>query len=155
MAQYEYKVVPAPRKGVKSKGVKSPEDRFSFALQELMNQHGHEGWEYQRAETLPSDERQGLTGSQTVYRDVLVFRRLRAPGQESVHTETIEALPAPAPVPATDSLLDSDTANAEPAFDTIRANPEPESPEPERYDIAETQGDAGHDSLTPDPNRSA
>lgn len=37
MPRYEYKVVPAPTKGLKGKGVKGPEARFSHALQELMN----------------------------------------------------------------------------------------------------------------------
>ena len=77
MAQYEYKVVPAPSKGTKAKGVKSPEDRFALTLQELMNEHGAEGWEYQRADTLPSLERSGLTGSTTNWRHVLVFRRVK------------------------------------------------------------------------------
>ena len=36
---------------------------------------GKDGWEYQRAELLPSEERTGLTGSATNWRNVLVFRR--------------------------------------------------------------------------------
>ncbi|MEP4197411.1 MAG: DUF4177 domain-containing protein [Aliishimia sp.] len=75
MARYEYSVIPAPSKGVKAKGVRSTEARFAHGLQELMNQMGAEGWEYQRAETLPSTERAGLTGSTTQWRHVLVFRR--------------------------------------------------------------------------------
>ncbi len=76
MSAYEYRVIPAPAKGAKAKGVKTPEDRFAHALQELMNEMGAEGWEYQRAETLPSTERAGLTGSTTNWRHVLVFRRV-------------------------------------------------------------------------------
>lgn len=75
MPVFEYKVVPAPTKGQKAKGVRKPEERFSYALQELMNDLSREGWEYQRAETLPSIERAGLTGSTTEWRNVLVFRR--------------------------------------------------------------------------------
>ncbi len=97
MAQYEYKVVPAPRKGQKARGYKTPESRFSLALQEVMNQHGAEGWDYLRAETLPSDERAGLTGSQTVYRDVLVFRRPRTQETAAVNPPAIEHLPDDAP----------------------------------------------------------
>lgn len=73
--QYEYKVVPAPEKGTKAKGVKAPEARFALMLQDVMNQHAAEGWEYQRAETLPSQERAGLASSATVFRNVLVFRK--------------------------------------------------------------------------------
>ena len=76
MTAFEYKVVPAPAKGRKGVGVKGPEAKFSFALQELMNEQAAEGWEYYRADILPSEERQGLTSTQTVYRSVLVFRRV-------------------------------------------------------------------------------
>ncbi|WP_415402510.1 DUF4177 domain-containing protein [Tateyamaria sp. SN3-11] len=75
MSGWEYKVVPAPTKGVKGKGIKSPEGRFANALETLMNDMGAEGWEFQRAETLPSVERSGLTGSTTEWRNVMVFRR--------------------------------------------------------------------------------
>ncbi len=34
---YEYKVVPAPTRGLKAKGVKTAEDRFANALQAAMN----------------------------------------------------------------------------------------------------------------------
>ncbi len=75
MAAYEYRVVPAPAKGAKAKGLKAPEDRFAHALEQLMNRMGAEGWEYQRSETLPSTERKGLMGSTTNWRHVLIFRR--------------------------------------------------------------------------------
>ncbi|WP_299200745.1 DUF4177 domain-containing protein [uncultured Tateyamaria sp.] len=75
MSGWEYKVVPAPTKGVKGKGVKGPEARFAHALEAMMNDMGREGWEFQRAETLPSIERSGLTGSTTEWRNLLVFRR--------------------------------------------------------------------------------
>lgn len=76
MPKYEYKVVPAPTKGTKAKGVKTVEGRFALSVQGTLNQMGAEGWEYLRAELLPSDERSGLTGSTTNWRNVLVFRRL-------------------------------------------------------------------------------
>ena len=44
MAHYEYKLVPAPRKGLKGKGVKGAEARFAFAVQSLMNEMAAEGW---------------------------------------------------------------------------------------------------------------
>ncbi len=75
MTRYEYKVVPAPTRGVKAKTARNPEDRFAHALTEVMNTLGAEGWEYVRCDTLPSDERTGLTGRTTVYRNLLVFRR--------------------------------------------------------------------------------
>ena len=75
MPRYEYKVVPAPRKGQRSKGIRCTEGRFANVLQELMNQLGAEGWEYQRTDTLPCEERSGLTGKTTVFRNMLIFRR--------------------------------------------------------------------------------
>jgi hypothetical protein len=93
MPRFEYKVVPAPQKGLKGKGVKGPEARFSHALQELMNGLAGYGWEYQRAETLPSIERAGLTSTTTEWRNVLVFRRLRENDAEAFAPEL---LPPPA-----------------------------------------------------------
>lgn len=75
MTQYEYKVVPAPSKGLKAKGVRTPEGRFANSVEAALNTQAGDGWEYLRAELLPSDERSGLTGSTTNWRNVLVFRR--------------------------------------------------------------------------------
>ncbi|MEP2532784.1 DUF4177 domain-containing protein [Shimia sp.] len=75
MTRYEYKVVPAPAKGRKGKKVKGPEGRFAFAVETVMNDMAAEGWEFQRTETLPSEERSGLTSSTTTFRSVMVFRR--------------------------------------------------------------------------------
>jgi hypothetical protein len=92
MPRFEYKVVPAPAKGLKGKGIKGPEARFSHALQELMNGLAGYGWEYLRAETLPSTERAGLTSTTTEWRNVLVFRRLR---ENDAAAFKPELLPAP------------------------------------------------------------
>lgn len=72
---FEYKVIPAPTNGTKAKGVKTVEGRFANTLEVLMNKMASEGWEFQRAETLPSEERSGLMSKSTTYRNVLVFRR--------------------------------------------------------------------------------
>ena len=89
MPRYEYKVVPAPTKGLKARGVKGAEARFSHAIQELMNGLAGYGWEYQRAETLPSIERSGLTSTTTEWRNVLVFRRLRDNDAEAFAPELL------------------------------------------------------------------
>ncbi|WP_203531154.1 DUF4177 domain-containing protein [Pseudoroseicyclus tamaricis] len=103
MLCYEYRVVPAPKKGTKSKGVKSPEARFAHVLEATMNELGAEGWEYLRTDTLPSEERSGLAGKTVVYQNLLVFRRPLAetaaepaPAQPAP-AETTAALPAPEP----------------------------------------------------------
>ncbi len=97
MMRYEYKVCPAPSKGRKGSGVKGPQARFARGLELMMNELGAEGWEYQRSDILPSEERQGLTSSQTVYRSVLVFRR----ALPEAGAETRTAPPVAAPVPVT------------------------------------------------------
>ena len=76
MQRYEYKVVPAPRRGEKARGVKTTEERFALALTQMMNRLGAEGWDYVRADALPCDERVGLTGSKTTFQNMLVFRRV-------------------------------------------------------------------------------
>lgn len=81
MPVYEYKVIPAPSKGVKAPGVKGPEARFAHALEQGINTLAADGWEYHRSDILPSEERQGLRSTQTIYRSVLIFRRLM-PGND-------------------------------------------------------------------------
>ncbi len=81
---YEYKVVPAPTRGLKAKGVKTAEDRFANALQAAMNKLASDGWEYQRADTLPSEQREGLLRTTTVYQNMLVLRRSKEPARPAV-----------------------------------------------------------------------
>jgi len=94
MSQYEYKVVPAPTKGLKAKGVKTPEGRFANSVQSVLNTQAAEGWEYLRSELLPSDERSGLTSSTTNWRNVLVFRRVAVQEADAPEVETSEPQPA-------------------------------------------------------------
>ena len=97
MPQFEYKVVPSPRKGEKAPGAKTVAERFAVALSTLMNRLGQEGWEYLRADALPCDERVGLTGSKTTFQSMLVFRRsLDASAQVPV-TPGLVVVPEPAP----------------------------------------------------------
>ncbi|MDC0736954.1 DUF4177 domain-containing protein [Cognatishimia sp. SS12] len=120
MDLYEYKVVPAPSKGRKARGVKKPEARFAYALETLMNDLAADRWEFWRSETLPSEERSGLRSTTTVFRSVMVFRRLK------------EALVAEVPVVA-DPLPIQEAANvtdmpAEPAEPPIQDTEEDSAP---------------------------
>ncbi len=72
---FEYKVVPAPTRGRKARGVKTTADRFALALETTLNDLAAEGWEYQRTETLPAEERHGLAKRSTVEQNMLIFRR--------------------------------------------------------------------------------
>lgn len=100
MPRFEYKVIPAPVKAARAKGIKGTDNRFAHALMSLMNELGAEGWEYQRSDTLPCEERSGLTGKTTTFRNMLVFRRsLEAATPVAGITEAMTA-PLPDPVPA-------------------------------------------------------
>jgi hypothetical protein len=82
MQRFEYKVIPAPKRGEKARGVKTTEERFAYALTLLMNELGADGWDYVRADALPCEERVGLTGTKTTFQNVLVFRRMIAADAE-------------------------------------------------------------------------
>lgn len=94
MSDYEYKVVPAPKKGEKAKGARSTEARFANALARLMNELGAEGWEYLRAEALPCEERVGFRGVKLTEQNMLIFRR-QLPADAEAHP--MDAVDAPAP----------------------------------------------------------
>ena len=81
----------------KEKGAKTTDARFAATLTRLMNELGAEGWEYQRAETLPCDERRGLTGSRVeTTQHVLVFRREREISVAPVRAPALGSAAVPA-----------------------------------------------------------
>lgn len=99
--RYEYKLVPAPKRPGKIKGVKAGEDRLAAHIESLMNELGRDGWAYLRADTLPSEERQGLTSRNTVFHTILVFQRPLTPeGAEIAPLAPSDAPEAPADTPA-------------------------------------------------------
>lgn len=111
MRHFEYKAIPAPHQGTKAKGVKTTQDRFALSITEALNEMAAEGWEYVRAETLPCDERKGLTGTQTTYQNLLVFRRLEA----KADLLTLDPAPRSAVAPvAQDPDTNSARATSEP-----------------------------------------
>ncbi len=125
MTHYEYKVVPAPKRGERVRGVKASEDRFAIALCSVMNAQAAEGWEYQRTETLPSEEREGLMGKATVFQNMMVFRKIKA---------VVAAPVAPPPAQLEDkrrSVEGVDATSAEQSHaDTTVSKAPPAQPEP-------------------------
>lgn len=93
MQRPEYRVIPAPTRGTKAPGRKTPEERFAHAIEAKVNEMAAQGWMYLRADILPSTERQGLTGSQTVYRTVLVFARDTAVEATTPHGPEVDEQP--------------------------------------------------------------
>ena len=111
MTRYEYKVVPAPTRGIKAKPAKTPEARFALGIETELNRLAAAGWEFQRAELLPSEERSGLTGTAQHWRNLLVFRRpLAEPGDASEAPQADHA-PVPAPEPEPPAPADADDAD--------------------------------------------
>ena len=126
MSNLEYKVVPAPKKGVKSKGVKTPDARFAYALEQLMNDLGTDGWSYLRAETLPCETRSGLTSHSTAYHNVLVFSRPVQQETPLLEATTAPSKTKPAPQITTDPAItavatSSDQSYPETEIDADRA----------------------------------
>jgi len=80
---YEYKVIPAPLRTLKVKGLSTPAERFAHLLEGAVNAEAGNGWEFLRAETLPCEERKGLTGTAKSFQSVLVFRRVVGFGEQS------------------------------------------------------------------------
>ncbi|MFN6951797.1 MAG: DUF4177 domain-containing protein [Albidovulum sp.] len=95
MQTYEYKVIAAPSRSEKVRGAKTPAERFAQTLAAVMNDLAREGWEYVRADTLPSEERKGLTKRTTVYHSVLVFRRATAAPAEDGASRRLLTADAP------------------------------------------------------------
>ena len=75
MSEYEYKVVPAPRRSDKIEGLNKGDDPFSLTVASTLNEHGRGGWEYVCSERLPCQRRKWLVFKVQSNDDVLVFRR--------------------------------------------------------------------------------
>jgi hypothetical protein len=81
MQTHEYKVVPAPRRGLKARGLRRPGDRFAHAVESEVNRLAAEGWEFVRSDTLPHEHKaHWWSRPVTVSETLLVFRRPRAEG---------------------------------------------------------------------------
>ena len=156
MTVFEYKVVPAPTRGLKAKGVKGTPARFANALETVMNELGADGWEYQRTDTLPVEERQGLTGKTSSFQNMLVFRRtIEETVQEEpvvglIENQTQPAAPVAAVVESADAPVeaeaevDADVQEiASPANEDAAVTEETPSPEA-RDRVAETLKSDGY-----------
>lgn len=124
MQSYEYTVLPAPNRGEKVRGARTGADRFAHALATEINRMAQAGWEYVRAETLPCEERSGLTSRTTVYHNLLVFRRALA---VAAHHPVAAAEPpvlraAPHASPAAPAQPSADWPDAGPAAQDIAAD---------------------------------
>jgi hypothetical protein len=139
LSQFEYRVIPAPLRGEKAKDAKTPTDRYSVALTTELNRMAQDGWEYVRADVLPSEERSGLTGRSTVYHNLLVFRR-------NALAPAAAALPARQPQPEY-------AAAASPvrAPEPVPVLPQAAAPQPSDHSAGTGAGPATGEATPPAP----
>lgn len=78
MTGYDYKVVPAPRRARKVKGVKNADELIAMTLADAINEVARQGWEYVRTESLVAEGPAGWFRRATAAdHTVMVFRRAR------------------------------------------------------------------------------
>ena len=76
--EYEYRVVPAPRRLRKIKGVRSTSELFATTLTDAINAEARQGWEYVRTESMAAEGPSGwLRRGRMVEETMMIFRRLR------------------------------------------------------------------------------
>lgn len=130
---YEYKVVPAPVRATKAKGLKSTAERFSKALAECLNAEAAGGWQFQRTETLACEERSAMGRVKTTMQTVMVFAR-------PIGTVRPDAGVAIAAAQVAESnYFDDEPAYEEPTYDEAQEfleaqhfqEPAPEGPTPQ------------------------
>ncbi len=95
---FEFRVVPAPRKGERVPGLKTDEARMANTLTDVLNQMATDGWDYVRADQLPNDTSTDLTGTAPKTMVLLVFRR-------PLPSERPRARRRPDPLVLTDPLM--------------------------------------------------
>jgi hypothetical protein len=119
MTHYDYKVVPAPRRARKIKGVRSSEDLFALTLTEAINEVARQGWEYLRAEHMPAVASRGWLRSAVAEElTLLVFRRPRetlGPRLAAVEPDPAEA-EGPRLAPAAERAVVDRMRRREPAM---------------------------------------
>lgn len=79
MAQYEYMVVPAPVRAERFTGKARADDAYALTIAKLMNDHGRDGWQYVRTDTLTQRGLSWFFGGVRRNRELLVFSRATAP----------------------------------------------------------------------------
>ena len=91
MTRYEYKAMPAPKKGLKARGVRTNEERFALAMSTAMNEMARDGWEYQRTDTLAVEEKSRWARRGTLVEHTMLIFRRALPGAEVARAETPRA----------------------------------------------------------------
>ena len=110
MAQYEYKVVPAPARPERFKGKGRSDDAYALTIAKLMNDHGRDGWQYVRTDRLTQRGVSWLFGGVRRNRELLVFSRA-----------TVPLVKRPAPVDAEATKIRSRRVRQKDLVDFVRS----------------------------------
>ncbi|WP_439103570.1 DUF4177 domain-containing protein [Celeribacter marinus] len=119
MTRFEYKSIPAPKKGEKARGVKGSDARMAQAMTTALNDMSAKGWDYLRADTLPLEERSGIRSKTIHYYTVLVFRREIEATVEDAST-SVEAASSQTDAPVLDAHDAPDTSETDQTMRTPR-----------------------------------
>ena len=127
---YEYKVVPAPQRAAKAKGLKTTAERFANTLAESINAEAAGGWQFVRSETLPCEERSRLGSARVSQQVVMIFARplgaARPDAGAALAAVQGAARHEAAALPLEQAYYEDPTAD-EPAFGAPAPQPEPAS----------------------------
>lgn len=134
MSYFDYKVVPAPQRVKKVRGVTGAADLFALTLTDAINEVARQGWEYVRAERMVAEAPGGfLRKAAASEQTMLVFRRPRehlSPRLAAVSEET-----PPEDAPRTEPAAPSAAMSRRPIEDrvqsSVRRREPPVLPEPD------------------------
>ena len=98
MSYFDYKVVPAPQRVKKVRGITDAADLFALTLTDAINEVARQGWEYVRAERMVAEAPGGfLRKAAASEQTMLVFRRPREHLSPRLAAAPEEAPPEDAP----------------------------------------------------------
>ena len=120
MGDIEYKTVPLPSEPRKFKGLRSPIDRASRTLTEILNEEAKGGWAFVRAERMELEVRKGmLRRMDDIDVTLLIFSRERVESTRPQPARRVEPQAAPqapeplnVPEPIVASNAGSETSDA-------------------------------------------
>lgn len=75
MAHFEFKVLPAPRRSKRMKGLMRGQNRFCATVTEFLNENGLDGWEFIGFEMMPLESRRFLFFQYVGECPCMIFRR--------------------------------------------------------------------------------
>lgn len=120
---YEYKVVPAPQRAAKAKGLKTTAERFAHTLAERINAEAAGGWQFVRTEALPCEERSRLGASRASTQVVMIFARALGVARPDAGA-ALAAAQGGAAIPAYEQSYYEEPLPDEPVFDAPEPRPE-------------------------------